>query len=145
MPVTITPYNHTAARNRSGANAVGDSYKINLYTVLPANATATTKAAAETGATQLGTANGYTQNAKALTGVAVATVTTNDANFDADDVSWTPSGGNISAAFAMVYNDTDTNDPPLYRIDFGGTVTAIPGDTFQINWDPAGIDTLVVT
>jgi hypothetical protein len=144
MPVTITPYNHTAARHRSGANAVGDSYKINLYTVLPANLTSTTKAAAESGATQVATANGYTQNAKTLTGVTVATVTTNDAKFDADDVSWTPSGGNIVGLFAMIFNDTDTDDPPLYRIDFGGTITAIPGDTFQINWHPDGIDTTVV-
>lgn len=145
MAVTITAYNHTAALHRSGANVAADSYKINLYTVLPANATATTKTAAESGATQVATANGYTQNTKTLTGVTISTVTTNDAKFDADDVSWTPSGGNIAAAFAMIYNDTDTNDPPLYRIDFGGTVTAIPGDLFQINWDPAGIDTLVVT
>jgi hypothetical protein len=144
MAVTITPYNHTAARNRSGANAPGDSYLITLYSALPFNATATTKAAAETGGTQIATANGYTQNAKLLTGVTVTTVTTDNAKFDADDVSWTPTGGNIAAAFALVCNDTDTDDPPLYHIDFNGTITAIPGDTFQINWHPDGIETLVV-
>lgn len=145
MAVTISAYNHTAARNRSGANAPGDDYLITLYTVLPFIPAATTKAAAEVGATQLATANGYTQNAKLLTGVGVGTVTTNDANFDADNVSWTPSGGNIAAAFALISNGTDTDDPPMYHIDFGGTVTAIPGDNFEINWHPDGIDTLVVT
>jgi hypothetical protein len=144
MTVTITPYNHTAARIRSGANAAGDDYLITLYSVLPFIPGATTKAAAEVGATQIATANGYTQNAKLLTGVTVSTVTTDNAKFDADNVSWTPSGGNISANFALVCNGTDTDDPPLYHIDFGGTITAIPGDTLDINWHPDGIDTLVV-
>jgi len=144
MTVTITPYNHTAARIRSGANAAGDSYLITLYSTLPFIPGATTKAAAEVGATQIATANGYTQNAKLLTGVTVSTVTTDNASFDADDVTWTPAGGNISASFALVCNDTDANDPPLYHIDFGGTVLATPGDTFDISWHPDGIDMLVV-
>ena len=139
MAVTVTVYNHTAARFASGANAEGDTYKMNLYTVLPANLTATTKAAAESGATQLSTANGYTQDAKIITGVAVSIITTNDAMFDANDVSWTPSGGNIAAALGMVYNDTDTNDPPVFRVDFGGTITAVPGVDFVVQWNASGI------
>jgi hypothetical protein len=145
MPVSVTVYDHTTARFLNGANAVGDSYKINLYSTLPANATATTKAAAESGATQIGTANGYTQNTKTLTGVAVTTVTTNDAKFDADDVSWTASGGSIAAAFAMVYNDTDTDDPPVFRIDFDGTITALDGIPFVIEWNASGIFTVTYT
>jgi len=144
MAVTITPYDHTAARLLSGADAVGDSYKINLYTSLPLNATATTKAAAESGATQVATANGYTQDTKTLSGVAVTTVTTNDAKFDADDVTWTASGGSIAAAYAMIYNDTDTDDPPMFRIDFGATVTAPDGVPFVIIWNASGIATLTV-
>jgi hypothetical protein len=142
MPVSVTVYDHTTARFLSGANAVGDSYKINLYSTLPANATATTKAGAESGATQISTANGYTQNTKTLTGVAVTSVTTNDAKFDADDVSWTASGGSIAAAFAMVYNDTDTDDPPVFRIDFDGTITATTGVPFVIEWNASGIFTV---
>jgi hypothetical protein len=145
MPVSVTVYDHTPARFLSGANAVGDSYKINLYSTLPANATATTKAAAESGATQISTANGYTQDTKTLTSVAVTTVTTNDAKFDADDVSWTASGGSIAAAFAMVYNDTDTDDPPVFRIDFDGTITATTGVPFVIEWNASGIFTVTYT
>jgi hypothetical protein len=145
MPVSVTLYDHTTARFLSGANAAGDSYKINLYSTLPANATATTKAAAESGATQISTANGYTQDTKTLTGVAVTTVTTNDAKFDADDVSWTASGGSIAAAFAMVYNDTDTDDPPVFRIDFDGTITATTGVPFVIEWNASGIFTVTYT
>lgn len=139
MAPTITLYNHTRSRFLSGANAVGDTYRINLYSTLPANVTATTKAAAESGATQLSTANGYTQNAKALTGVAVTITTTDDGTFDADDVSWTASGGSIAAAFALVYNDTDTDDPPVFRIDFDGTITALDGAPLTITWNASGI------
>ena len=145
MAITVTVYDHTTARFLSGANAVGDSYKINLYSTLPANLTATTKAGAESGATQIATANGYTQDAKALTGVAVTTVTTNDSKFDADDVTWTASGGNIAAAFAMVYNDTDADDPPVFRIDFDGTITASTGVPFVIEWNASGIFTVTYT
>ena len=142
MPVNVTVYNHTKSRFLSGANAVGDAYRINLYTALPANLTATTKTAAESGATQLATANGYTQNSMALTGVAVTITTTDDATFDANDVTWTASGGSIAAAFAMVYNDTDTDDPPVFRIDFDGTVTATAGVPFVIQWNASGIFTV---
>jgi hypothetical protein len=142
MPVSVTVYNHTKARFLSGANSESDTYKINLYSTLPENLTATTKAAAESGATQIATANGYTQDTKTLSGVTVTTITTDDARFDADDVTWTASGGNIAAGFALVYNDTDTNDPPVFRINFDGTVTATTGIPFVIAWNSGGIFTL---
>ena len=139
MAPSITLYDHTKARFLSGANLAGDEYIVNLYTVLPANVTATTKAAAESGATQLITANGYTQNAKVLAGVAVTTVTTDDAKFDADDVSWTASGGSLVANYALVYNNTDTDDPPVFRVDFDGTITAADTITLVISWNADGI------
>ena len=142
MAPSITVYNHTKSRFLSGANAVGDTYRINLYSVLPANLTATTKTAAESGATQLATANGYTQNTMTLAGVTVTITTTDDATFDANDVSWTATGGSIAAAFAMVYNDTDTDDPPVFRVDFDGTVTATVGIPLVIGWNTSGIFTL---
>ena len=142
MAVTVTLYNITRQSFLSGLNAEGDSYKINLYSALPANATATTKAEAESGATQIATANGYTQDTKVLTGVTTTIVSTTNAKFDADDVSWTASGGSIAAAFALVYNDTDTSDPPVLRIDFGGTVTATTGIPLVITWNASGILTL---
>lgn len=138
MPVTVTLYNHTTRKIQAGEFPASDSYVANLYTVLPANATATTKTAAESGATQLSTANGYTQNAKTLTNVAISTITTNDSTFTFDPVVWDASGGSIAAAFAMIYSDTQTNDPPLARIDFGGTVTAIAGTQFRLTPDASG-------
>jgi hypothetical protein len=146
MAVTVTPYNHTLSRFQSGANAVGDTYKINLYSVFVFDATATTKAGAEAGATQLSTANGYTQNDKALADVAVSIVTTNDSKFDATDPSWTASGGDIGpASYALIYNDTDVDDPPLCCIDFGEAKTANTGTPFTIIFNAAGIMTLTYT
>jgi hypothetical protein len=139
VPVTVTLYNHTVKRIMSGENAQSDVYKINLYSVLPFDATATTKAAAEAGATQLPTANGYVQNAKDLTNVLVSVVTTNDGRFDADDVVWAAAGGPIAAAFALIYNDSDGGDPPLMHINFDGVQTAPDTTDFKIIWAAAGI------
>lgn len=139
MAITITPYNHTANRMQGGLDVATDSYKINLYTVLPFVASATTKAGAEAGATQVATANGYTQNATTLTSVVIQISGTNGSRFAAANVAWAASGGNISAEFGMVYNDTDTDDPPLYHIDFGELFVATPGRNFEITWHPDGI------
>jgi hypothetical protein len=145
VAATITPYDHTTAKFLDGSFAVGDTYKVNLYSTLPFNASATTKAAAESGATQLSTANGYTQDTKTLTGLAVTSVTTNDAKLDADDVSWTATPGALSASKALVYNDTDANDPPVFYIDFDGTQEAGAGTDFKIIWNASGILTLSYT
>ena len=136
----VTTYDHTRSLFLSGQLNTADDYRINLYTVLPVNATATTKATAESGATQVATANGYTQDTQALANVAVTIVATTDGRFDADDVTWTASGGSIVADFAMVWNNT--SDLPLFRLDFEGTVTATDGVPFVVQWDASGIYTL---
>lgn len=146
MAVTITLYNHTVARFASGANAIDDIYKINLYSAFDFDATDTTKALAEGGATQLSTAYGYTQDDKVLENAVVSIVTTNDAKFDADDVTWTASGGDIGpASYALIYNDTDTDDPPVAYIAFGEAKTSNTGTPFIITWDTQGIITFSYT
>lgn len=146
MTVTVSLYNHTVNRFVNGLNAAGDTYRINLYSAFTFNAAATTKAAAESGATQLATANGYTQNDKPLSGVVVELVTTNDARFDASDVYWIASGGNIGPArYALVYNDTDTDDPPVLALDFGANQTAGNGTVFKIVWATSGLVTFTTT
>ena len=142
MAVTITLYNHTVAKFADGSFAATDTYKINLYSAFTFTASDTTKTAAETGATQLTTAFGYTQDTKALTTVAVSVVTTNDAKLDADDVTWTASGGTIGPVqFGLIYNDTDSNDPPVAYIDFGQAESAADGKDFKVVWNTNGIIT----
>lgn len=146
MPVTISLYNHTAQKFADGSFAVGDTYKINLYSAFSFDATDTTKALAESGGTQLATNYGYTQDNKVIASVAVNITTTNDATFDAADITWTAAGGDIGPAVgALMFNDTDANDPPVAYIDFGGGQTAVNGTDFKIIWNASGIFTFTVT
>jgi len=142
MPVTITLYNHTAKLFAEGSNASADTYKVKLLTVATFNATHTTLAAV--GGTEATTGTGYTAGGPSLANVAVTTVTTNDARFDADDVTLTASGGSITASYGVIYNDTDANDPPLAFIDFDGSQSAGAGTDFKIIWDANGIFSFTV-
>jgi hypothetical protein len=142
VAVTISLYNHTAARFADGSNAVADTYKVKLLTAATFDATHTTLSA--TGGTEVANANGYTTGGATLAGVAVTTVTTNDAKFDANDVTWSASGGAITASYAILYNDTDTNDPPVAFIDFGASESAGDGTDFKIIWNASGIFTFTV-
>lgn len=144
MPVTVSQFDHNAQRFASGANVSTDTYKVALYTTATFSAAATTLAGITK--TEVGTSGtGYTAGGATLSGVAYTTVTTNDAKFDANDVSWTvPAAGTLSAAYAILYNDTDANDPPVLFIDFGETKTVTDGGIFQIIWDASGIFTFTV-
>lgn len=142
MAVTISLYNHTAKRFADGSNAVGDTYKLMLCTAATFDATNTTLAAITK--TEVANGDGYTTGGAALTGVAVTTVTTNDAKFDAADVSWSATGSGITASYGILYNDTDTDDPPVAFIDFDGSQTATAGTDFIVVWNASGIFTWTV-
>lgn len=142
MAVTISLYNHTAKLFADGSNAAGDTYKVALYTAATFDATNTTLAGVTK--TEVAGSFGYTTGGQALSGVAVTTVTTNDAKFDANDATWSASGGAITASYAILYNDTDANDPPIAFIDFGGSESAGDGTDFKIIWNASGIFTFTV-
>ena len=142
MAITISLYNHTAKLFADGSNAAADTYKVKLLTAATFDASHTTLAA--TGGTEATGGTGYTAGGQALANVTVTTVTTNDAKFDADDLTWTASGGSIVAAYAIIYNDTDTDDPPLAFIDFDGSQSAGDGTDFKIVWNANGIFTFTV-
>jgi hypothetical protein len=142
MAVTISLYDHTAKLFAEGSNASGDTYKVKLYASATFTASDTTLAGI-TG-TEATTGTGYTAGGQALANVAVTTVTTNDAKFDADDLTWTASGGSITASYAVIYNDTDANDPPLAFINFDGSQSAGDGTDFKIVWNANGIFTFTV-
>ena len=142
MAVTISLYNHTAKRFAEGTNAVGDTYKLMLCTAATFDATNTTLAGITK--TEVTNANGYTTGGATLGSVAVTTVTTNDAKFDAADVSWTATDSGITASYGILYNDTDTDDPPVAFIDFGGSESAAAGTDFIVVWNASGIFTWTV-
>lgn len=142
MAATISLYNHTAKLFADGSNAVADTYKVMLCTAATFSAANTTLAGVTK--TEVASGNGYTTGGATLANVTVTTVTTNDAVFDADDATWTASGGSITASYGILYNDTDANDPPLAFIDFGGSQSA--GDTtqFKVVWNASGIVSFTV-
>lgn len=142
MPASISVYNHTAKLFADGSNAAADTYKVMLCTAATFDATNTTLAGVTK--TEVANGNGYTTGGAALTNVAVTTVTSNDAKFDADDASWLASGASITASYGILYNDTDANDPPLAFIDFGGSQTAGDGTDFLVVWSASGIFSFTV-
>lgn len=143
MAVTVSLYNHTASRFGSGANAVGDTYKLMLCTAATFDATNTTLAGITK--TEVVNGNGYTTGGATLSGVNVTTITTNDAKLDAEDVTWSATDSGITASYAILYNDSDTDDPPVAFIDFGGSESAPAGTNFLVVWNAAGIITWTVT
>lgn len=140
MPVSISLYNHTAKLFADGSNAAADTYKVKLFTSATFNATHTTETAA--GGTEVANGNGYTTGGATLSGVTVTTTTTNDATFDANDVTWSASGGSISATCARIYNSTDST--PLAFINFDATETAGDGTDFKLVWNASGIFSFTV-
>jgi len=123
-----------------------DAFKIILCTSASNVHTAATDALS-TVTNQVATANGYTQNNKALasqTWVETAGVAT----FDAADVQWTASGGSITARYAAIYDDTVASpvvDPIVCSTLLDTTpadVTATDGNTFTIQMNASGIFTL---
>jgi hypothetical protein len=89
---------------------------------------------ADVTANQIATGYGYTQDAKILTGVAVAQDNVNDMAAVAwSDVTWTAAGGSIGpTGGAIVYDDTATDKPVVMCIDFGDDCTTADGYSFQI-------------
>lgn len=76
--------------------------------------------------------NGWTPGGEALTGVAVTTVTTNDALIDADNVVVTASGGQIGFAYGHVFYDSLTGRV-IKHTDYGEAWRAGDGTDFKIN------------
>jgi hypothetical protein len=142
VAVTISLYNHTAKRFAEGGNAPGDDYYAMLCTA--ATFDATDAILSDITKTEVANGDGYTTGGVLLTGVAVTTIGTNGAKFDADDATWTASGGPITASYAILYNATDTDSPPVALIDFDGSESAADTTDFLIVWDTDGIFTWTV-
>ena len=88
---------------------------------------------ADVTAHQLATANGYTQNDKALAGVSVTEDDANDrVSVTWTNATWTASGGSIGpTGAAVVYDDTTADDTVVGCIDFGTDYTIADGSSLQ--------------
>lgn len=80
---------------------------------------------------------GYTAGGAALETATVTWDETNSrAKCDADDVTWGES--ELTAAGAVLWDDTHANNIPLVYFDFGAEYTSAGGD-FTLQWNAAGI------
>ena len=86
-------------------------------------------------ATELTTANGYTAGGAAVQNVLYTVSETNGCIVTGDNVIWTATAGDLSAAFALVLSGS----VPISFIDFEGIKVAPSGTAFVIAWPVQGI------
>lgn len=145
MAVSISIYNHTA-KLFANKEVTFTTLKVmlldNTAVFDAANTSIADVAGTPTGSTYPKElfGNGWTQNGETLANVTVTQVTTNDAKFDADDVSVIATGGPIppTKAFAAVIYDATTGNP-LFYIDFGQDEQAGESTPFKFVWNTNGI------
>ena len=84
---------------------------------------------------ELSTANGYTAGGATVT-ITSSAQSSGLYTLIASDVTWTASGGSIGPfRYAVLYNDTASNDELIGYIDYGYSVTVASGQTFTIDFD----------
>ena len=83
---------------------------------------------------ELATANGYTQQNKALSGGALTEDDVNDKAYrEFDDVTWAASGGAIGpTGAAIIYDGTTADKTVVGCIDYGADYTIPDGSSLQL-------------
>lgn len=117
-----------------------DTLKVMLTLTAPV-ATNTVKA----DLTEIAAGNGYTAGGNTATQTTSAQTSGTYKLVLADPTTWTASGGAIANfRYAVLYNDTATNDELIGWWDYGSTVTVNAGETFTVDFDPTnGVLTIV--
>ena len=109
-----------------------DTLKVLLCNTAPL-ATNTVKA----NLTELTAGNGYTAGG-ATASITSSTQTTGTYKLVlGDPATWTATGGSIGPfRYAVLYNDTATNDELIGWWDYGSSVTLATGESFAVDFDP---------
>ena len=111
-------------------NLGADTLKIMLTNTAPVN-TNTVKA----NLTEISAGNGYTAGGTAAT-ISSSAQTSGTYKLVLADVVFTASGGSIGPfRYAVLYNDTATNDELIGFWDYGSSLTLANGETFTVDFD----------
>lgn len=111
-------------------NLGSDTLKIMLTNSAPVN-TNTVKA----DLTDISAGNGYTAGGTAVT-ITTSAQTAGLYKLVGDDVVFTASGGSIGPfRYAVLYNDTATNDELIGWWDYSSSITLLAGETLTVDLD----------
>lgn len=87
--------------------------------------------------TQIANANGYTTGGTAAS-ITSSTQTSGTYKLVLGDVTFTASGGSIGPLqYAVLYDDTATNDELIAWWDYGAAITITSGNSFTVDFDPS--------
>ena len=136
MAVTFSLFNQFKADIMNGTHDLdSDTFKVALLSGYSFDATDTVFS--DVSGDEISGTHGYTSGGAALSNAYVGQ-TSGTGKWDADDVSWTASGGTLSATGAIVYNTSKSNKLVGYQ-DFGTTESAGSGAQLVIQWNASGL------
>jgi hypothetical protein len=120
-------------------NLGSDTLKVALSNTLPSSGNTVLA-----NITQISGTNGYTTGGTVTT-ISTSAQTSGTYKLVITDVVFTASGGSIGPfQYAVLYNDTATNDELIGWYDYGAAITLTNGNTFTVDFDAsAGVLTLV--
>lgn len=120
-------------------NLGADTLKVMLTNTAPV-ATNSVKA----DLTEISAGNGYTAGGNTASVTSSAQTSGTYKLVLGDPATWTAAGGSIGPfQYAVLYNDTATNDELIGYWDYGSAVTLADGESFAVDFDPTtGVLTL---
>lgn len=131
MPTLVKFYSFVEAVHEKVHNLGSDTLRVMLTNNAPS--LSWTQKSSVTG--ELSTGGGYTANGAAIT-VTSSSQSSGLYTLIASDVTWTGSGSGFGPfRYAIIYNDTATNDELIGYIDYGYSISVASGQTFTIDFD----------
>ena len=111
-------------------NLGSDTLKVMLCNTAPVNTNAQ-----KSDLTEISAGNGYTAGGTAST-ISSSAQTSGTYKLVLGDVTFTASGGSIGPfRYAVLYDDTATNDELIGFWDYGSAVTLASGESFTVDFD----------